>query len=477
MEKIFFRVDASDQIGYGHLVRCVSIAASLSKYEVHFISTEPIGDFLESQSTQKISFRKIENSNDFFNLVSTNDTVIIDGYNFSSDYHLSIRKSGAKIIAIDDLAEQEFIADIIINPTPLIKASDYQSVLHTQFLIGLNYALLRPSFLDLAVYSSVEKESDSLFICFGGSDPLNKTKSALEATIGSNAFEKIHVVLGPGYNHFESIEKLIDNDTRVEYQRDLNEEKMVQLMSRSEYAILPSSGILLEGLAAKMKIISGFYIENQKHVYQHHLELGSFVDANNFSIEDIQNALKIVKSHQPQSDLIDGNSIKRITKSIDLLVKEQFCTFQKAEVQHTKKTFTWANDPIIRQFAFNKGAIPWVDHQSWFSSKVNAPDCYYGILKYNDDFVGSIRFDIKDKIALISYLVAPEWHGQGFGTLLIKFGLQGLADEFNSVQISEVHGFVFPSNIASTKTFERFGFKSQAEKDVLLFSKKFSIHV
>ena len=66
-------------------------------------------------------------------------------------------------------------------------------------------------------------------------------------------------------------------------------------------------------------------------------------------------------------------------------------------------------------------------------------------------------------------------YGNGFGTLLIKLGIEGLLKDIKS--ISEIHGFVYEENIASIKTFERFGFDRTSSDGMPLFIKKIESYV
>ena len=467
--RIIFRVDANKTIGFGHLTRCISIAKSLSNFEVVFASTEELESHLQNQLS--VSFLKLNESQDIFNILEASDLVVLDGYQFDTEYYANIEQAGAKIIAIDDLASQVIPADLIINTAPRIEQGTYKSHLYTKYYTGLNYALLRPSFLELAREESNKKIRQSLMICFGGADPLNKTETALLAALSSGKFEEIHVVLGPAYVFQNTIDKISESHSKIKTHVNLDESEMAELMRGCETAILPCSGILQEGLAAKMKVVSGYYIENQKHNYEEHLKLGSFVDAKEFSSDDILAAINQLDAYSVPNQLIDGKSIERIVRAIESLASEENYALKKATIEDLKTTFDWANSPNTRKFSFSKEEIKWEEHSTWFTSKINAPDCEYFILWENDIAVGSIRFDIENGIAKISYLVDPLQTGKGIGTLLMKLGLKRIAEQYTNSELTEIHGFVIPENIASVKTFERFDFRKQLVKDVFLYSK------
>jgi RimJ/RimL family protein N-acetyltransferase len=90
--------------------------------------------------------------------------------------------------------------------------------------------------------------------------------------------------------------------------------------------------------------------------------------------------------------------------------------------------------------------------------------------------IGSIRFDIDQHIATISYLLAPTFHGKGLGTILLKKGLEELEPFIKKEHIRVVQGYVLKENSASIKLFERFGFQSEIDSTLYLFKKNTFIH-
>lgn len=94
-----------------------------------------------------------------------------------------------------------------------------------------------------------------------------------------------------------------------------------------------------------------------------------------------------------------------------------------ASIEDTDTTFKWANDPVIRKHSFSKAEIRKEEHVLWFERKIQSEDCIYLIALKDDISVGSIRFDLNEGDALISYLVDPLYHGYGYGQVLLCKGL------------------------------------------------------
>lgn len=125
-------------------------------------------------------------------------------------------------------------------------------------------------------------------------------------------------------------------------------------------------------------------------------------------------------------------------------------------------TYSWANDSIVRMFAFTKEKIEWENHKKWYYDKINDDNCEYYILSKEGVSVGSIRFDIdNDKKAMISYLIDPAWHGNGFGKIILKYGVDKLKSCRKDVVM--VYGLVQQENTASIKIFEKLGFQNTSK--------------
>ena len=130
--------------------------------------------------------------------------------------------------------------------------------------------------------------------------------------------------------------------------------------------------------------------------------------------------------------------------------------FRNATEMDEGITFRWAINPLIRKFSFSKKEISLDEHAAWFKEKIKDANCSYCIAKIKDAVIGSIRFDIKDDEALISYLLDANYHGKGFGVKLLSQGIDFFLKENN---VKHVCGLVFKENIPSMKAFRELGYK------------------
>lgn len=417
---------------------------------------------------------KIENEDEFLSQLNNNTIVVLDGYHFNTEYQKQIKASGAKLICIDDLHEKEFVADLIINYAPGINTQDYLAQPYTQFALGLNYALLRPAFLEQAKMKRIIEKVKTVMICFGGSDFKNLTHSTLKVALEFTQFIKIIVVTGPAYQTTDSFKQLAASDTRIDHRHALHEQQMLDTMLESDMVIVPASGILFEVLAVGCVAISGSYVNNQKFVYEHFRNNGLIVDAGNFLNKSLFSAIsKVIDGSINPVQSIDGQSAIRVSKLFDQLQKEFLINLRKATSADLDLTFGWATDPEIRRFSFQQHQITKPEHTNWFLKKSKDTNCQYSIAEYEGVPIGSIRFDIRGSEAMISYLLDPTYHGRGFGQLILKKGIEWLmmVNRKDLKPIRIISGEVMKTNFPSIKAFERLGFVKKEQMENFKFEK------
>jgi UDP-2,4-diacetamido-2,4,6-trideoxy-beta-L-altropyranose hydrolase len=317
--KLYFRVDANPEIGLGHLTRCIALAQMLKKtFNIIFICKDLPENTKKTFNTKHFLLEKVETYFTIPDFLSSNDIIVLDGYHFDIKYQKKIKAIGCKLICIDDLHTEEYVADLIINHTPGIKESQYKAKVYTQFALGINYTLLRPSFLRQAKIGRKIGKIQTVIICFGGSDNNNITQRALNVLLNCNNFNKIIVVTGFLYQFLDELKISIQGIPQVEHYHGISEKKMLSLMLLSELAIVPSSGLTFEALAAGCKVISGYYINNQFEIYKGFKKLNAIIGAGRFQEIELIKALKISNNFEC-TKVIDGRSPIHILKKIKSL--------------------------------------------------------------------------------------------------------------------------------------------------------------
>lgn len=479
-KKVLFRADAGASIGHGHLVRSLSLARMImGDHDITFCC-RMIPDTLKSELDRSgFTLEILADEEDFHNRTGAETVVVLDGYNFGTDYQRKIKATSAFLVCIDDLHNERFYADMIINQCYGATPSLYRALNHTQYFLGPDYVLLRPSFLK---YASSVKDTDpdrisSVFICFGGSDPGNFSEKVLEIVSGRSDFSQIFIVTGSSKKDVSAINEICLKDNRISHYRDLDEEKLVDIMLRSGIAIVPASGILNEALAAGCKVISGVVVENQKDVYSGYLEAGVIIGANEFDPLSLSGAIDFaVKEQGGRAHPFDGLSAERFRKVFAGIEVLESMQLRVADIDDLDVTFMWARDPEMRAYSFKKHTISREEHTQWYLKKLKSPDCIYYIGVVDNDVIGQIRFDINEGVGLINYSIDPAYKGQGYGRAILVKGIKYLDDRMSmgSIVMNRLEGMVMKGNIASIRAFEKLNFTRTEFRNYIKFEMQIS---
>lgn len=313
---VFFRLDATAEIGLGHLVRCIALAKMLENdFEITFVCKEIPKQNIAELKENGFNLTLIDNEDDFLSFLNKDIIVVLDHYCLNTHYQKNIKNIGCKLVCVDDLHDKVFFADLIINHAPGITPTDYQAQTYTQFALGLDYVLLRPEFLNKAFSKQEKRNIETAFVCFGGSDQKNITGVVANILKADVRFKKIIVVIGTSYNYVELLKSMICLDDRFKIYHGVNAQEMCDLMLQAQLAIVPASGILQEVMSLNIKTISGMYVENQKFIFENYLQIDAFENAEDFQPDKISNAINNCFKNQIFSTshrFIDGRSGDRL---------------------------------------------------------------------------------------------------------------------------------------------------------------------
>lgn len=322
-KRIIVRVDGDSQIGLGHLIRCIALAQMLKDdYYIHFLSKFAPESIIQDIQKMGFGFTKIKHENSVFTFLNERDIVVIDHYDLDFSYQKQIKNLGCKLVCIDDLHDKSFVADLIINHAPGVESKHYDAMPYTKFALGPQFALLRPEFLNLALSNSQRCQNRKLIICFGGSDFNNLTCSSIELFESDLFFDEITVITGQSYPHRDQLRKLVSRSNRIKWYENLNAHQMVTHLKNCQFVLAPASSIAYELLSAGCTWLGGYYVENQKMIYNGFKQLNCMVDLGNINLSFASILSKIKNAdfkYLCKENPIDGKSGFRIKELFSTL--------------------------------------------------------------------------------------------------------------------------------------------------------------
>jgi len=266
IKNIAFRVDVSNEVGLGHLIRCKTLAEELSNENVHscFILRDCAKDysliseesniFLLPSNLQLID--EIPYINDCIKKFKT-DIIITDLSNpvfcknfYEYNNYISLLKERSRVVMFDGLEEDclsrkfDVSADLIIIPYFGAHEKEYK-ISKDKLLLGIKYFTFRKEFTKkINARKKIKNKATNILISMGGSDPYGYTEKILSTInlIGDTELN-VKVVLGSCFNKTinEKIKKNANNAAFNCKAYD-NCSNMAELMLWSDLSIL-SSGL------------------------------------------------------------------------------------------------------------------------------------------------------------------------------------------------------------------------------------------
>jgi UDP-2,4-diacetamido-2,4,6-trideoxy-beta-L-altropyranose hydrolase len=478
-ERVLIRVDADEKIGMGHFVRCLALGEMLKIFfHVIMIVKHSTRDVRNKIKESGLDFKELKSEDSFIQHISPDDIVVLDGYDFTEGYQNSAKTKGCRLVYIDDMKSRHTPADAIINPGPGITEDQYDTGPYTGVYAGTDYALLRKEFRKNRAVQLPQTISTA-FVCFGGADPHNLTDKALRALEGCPGITKINIILGSAFRYLDHLNISIQNTSKeVCLFQNLDAKHLINTITDSDIALVPSSTIMLECFSTGIACVTGAYADNQKNYAAFAEEKGAayvldnWLEAGEDEIARAVNKISIDEARKQigiQKQIIDGYSDIRLSSIFLGLRPAGKLHVKRAGPEDANLLFDWANEPDVRRNSINTEPIAWETHVAWFGSRINSPDFILYILYESDGPVGQIRFDAHDAYYEINFSIDKNHRGKGFGKAIIVLGMNELISEKGHKKI-RFHAKVKKFNVASMRTFESLGFKPvKTSEDIAYF--------
>ncbi len=266
---IAFLTDAGEQIGLGHLRRCMTLGAALQEKgcEVRFIVPRaPLvqmllrqNGFSESVPIDFESSTLLKETRAILTQFAA-EFLIIDSYRIRNVHSGSVP---ARVGVLDDLADRWLPVDLVINSGVSASDLNHQVPSHTRLLLGAEYVLLRKEFrqnLERIVRAGVR----SVLIPVGGMDPHGLTPRLLDWALRFYGDIDITVLVGPFFSA-ETCRQLKDIAlSRPNIQLDSEAAHVRELMLSSDVAISGGGQTTYELAATGTPAVGIMLADNQR---------------------------------------------------------------------------------------------------------------------------------------------------------------------------------------------------------------------
>ncbi|MBK16592.1 MAG: UDP-2,4-diacetamido-2,4,6-trideoxy-beta-L-altropyranose hydrolase [Prochlorococcus sp. SP3034] len=245
---VVFRVDSSNEIGGGHLTRCINIANQLKKKNINsfFILRDLQGADVNSIEYYDHRYKLIKNSIDYIDDAKQTieiikeesikaDSIIVDNYEIDNKWENLLKTKTKKLIVIDDLANKNHNCHILVNQVYDSKPNLYDGLINNscQLFLGSKYIFLRPEFNILRKKSNkicdFSKITD-IHIFFSSNDKQGLTIKYSVLLLKNFPELKLHISVGNYFVHLKELKDLALKYKNISWiQNNLNiEEQMAK---------------------------------------------------------------------------------------------------------------------------------------------------------------------------------------------------------------------------------------------------------
>lgn len=209
-KRIILRADGEENLGMGHIYRCLSIAYHLTGHEVLFVTKRQ--DVLGVTKLQESFFpmKLIDYNEEIYSVIEEfrPDIVVNDILDTGKEYMQELRTRVSRVVNFEDRGEGAVYADCVINA--LYPEKGIGNIYN-----GFKYFFIRDEFLT-AVPKKFAEEVRNIVVLFGGTDPSDltrKTYGIFQKVASEHPEVEFHIITGFGYKYKNEV--LSDEEHRI----------------------------------------------------------------------------------------------------------------------------------------------------------------------------------------------------------------------------------------------------------------------
>ena len=341
IKNLLFRADSGDTVGWGHTMRCFSLAKKFQEknFKISFIVRKypnNLSNFLEKEGfdifylNDKQYYWKSDakQTQKIIQEIGDIDFLIMDNYKLNIKWEKFLKPHVKKLIVIDDMTLRNHECDLLLDQNYYENTKKLYSKLipkECRLLMGPKFALIRDEF-----YQKRQKlkkrngEINRILVSFGGSNPIDDIIKTINGIKGlKNNKIKVDLLI-PNSNKYDmKIQKLFSKFVNITiHHKNFN---MSELMNQSDLSIGAGGSSTWERCCLGLPSIVSIFAKNQVQLTEEMAKNGFVINlgmSKKISSQHYTDAIKnLNKSSLYQMSkfglkLVDGKGTTRVKNEI-----------------------------------------------------------------------------------------------------------------------------------------------------------------
>lgn len=178
--KIFFKAEANEKVGGGHLQRALALAkeCNLVGMNASFVFADTKKEFIEDLIGEEFPIYNIElesqyNVDSYLNFIPQNALIVFDTDDpnyYSGKLIEDLLKNDIKSACYSISDSYKISTNILINPNIISQIQHFNTAPYTKQLLGPEYLIFRKEFRELAIPTRSYQNPPHLLLIFGNAD-------------------------------------------------------------------------------------------------------------------------------------------------------------------------------------------------------------------------------------------------------------------------------------------------------------------
>lgn len=342
---ILFRADGNAEVGAGHIMRCLSVAAAAAARGQlcrFVLASEEMAPIVRGRGFDcdvlYTDYTDMERELPQLNPVLAEqepDQIVVDSY-FVTPQYLQALRQYAPLVYMDDLAAFAYPVDVLVNynlygpELPYTALYEQANVPKPRLLLGVAYVPMRQEFRCLPPHAG-NGAIKNVLVSTGGADHEHMARRMVEYLQGRNDLtdgRQYHFIVGPAQPDKAWLERQAENAVWLKLHE--NVQNMSQMMRSCDIAVSAGGSTVYELCACGTPAILYTLADNQMQIAQTFARSGLIPWAGDIrknltdclhtiesEMERLQDAQLRKERSKRMQQIVDGEGASRIAGEIE----------------------------------------------------------------------------------------------------------------------------------------------------------------